>query len=825
MKIDRDAFHANLFYSYSHKDAQHRNEMEKALSLLQRKNLLKDWSDQKILPGQTISKEIKEKMDSADILVFLLSRDFIASDACMEEWEYAKQLSAEGKPIFRIPIILRDCSWEDLLSDDDIKALPYDANPVASDDEDTAWKQVYEGIKDVINQLRSTFTPKWQFIEEMEKTDFVSQDHVRLQDIFIFPTLSYYAPQTKDGPLKREIIENETELLAKDCLLVHGEEMSGKTALGRHLFLSLVKDLSTPVLHIDLEGVPKKPTEKIFSDAYYCQFNGDYSLWMQQEGKILILDNLSESPHLIKFIEFAKDFFDKIVITLPSNIFNSYFWDETRLDDFHRVKIQPLNHKQQEELIRKRLALSDRSEPIPDGFVDQIENQVNSIIISNKIVPRYPFFVLSILQTYEGFIPDDLSITSYGHCYYVLIVSSLSKMGISSEDNAINACFNFAEKLAFKIYQKTKPQTWDNSDFDEFVEEYNIKFIIQDSILNRLKREDYGIINRDGFFRSQYMYYFFLGRFLAKQTKENKGIIDQMCKQSHVSSNYLTLLFVIHHTNDNEIIDDILLRTMCTLDKIDPAKLHQDETKGFKEIVDALPENILSSHSVEKERNKEKELRDINDDLAVMEDELEEPIDENPVNDIYRILKNNEIMGQILRNKYSNLEKTKIKEVIEIVADSGLRLVKLLLMDDKWITREARYLHKKYPNYSIEEIRKFIQFLSFLWTMGNIEKIVSSINVPEIREIIKKVVLDKSTPAYDLIGYFNHLDSVEKLTNGVKQELENLLKKHDNSFLKRVLSIETQHYMNTHRSNARIEQSVCSMLGIRYSYNRLRGKT
>ena len=206
--------------------------------------------------------------------------------------------------------------------------------------------------------------------------------------------------------------------------------------------------------------------------------------------------------------------------------------------------------------------------------------------------------------------------------------------------------------------------------------------------------------------------------------------------------------------------------------------------------MNALPENILSNHSVEEERKKEKELRDINDDLIVPEDDLSEPIDENPVNDIYRILKNNEIMGQILRNKYSNLEKTKIREIIETVADSGLRLVKLLLMDDKWITREARYLHKKYPNHSIEKIRKFIQFFSFLWTMGNIEKIVSSINVPEIREIVKELVFEKSTPAYELIGYFNHLDSVEKLTNGVKQDLETLLKKYDDFFLERVLSIE-----------------------------------
>ena len=474
MKIDRTAFYANLFYSYSHKDAQYRDDMETALSQLKRENLLKDWSDLNILPGRPISKEIKEKMDEVDILVFLLSPDFINSDECMKEWEYAKQLSAEGKPIFRIPIILRDCSWEDLLSDDDIKALPNDANPVTSDDEDTAWKQVYEGIKGVINELRRTFIPKLEFIKEMEETDFAAQQHVKLQDIFVFPTLSCYPPQANEGQLRREIIKDQTELLAKKYILIHGEDMSGKTALGRQLFLSLTKTQSIPVLYIDLEEIPRKFNEKVFSNAYYRQFSGDYTLWREQESKILILDNLSSAPNLIELIEFAKEIFDKIVVTLSSDIFYSYFRDEARLADFHEMKIEPLNHQQQEELIRKRLALSDRSKPISDGLVDQIESRVNSIIISNKIVPRYPFFVLSILQTYEGFMPDDLSITSYGHCYQVLIVASLLKTGISSEDNAINSCFNFAEKLAFKIYQKIRlQQTWENSDLDEFVKEYN----------------------------------------------------------------------------------------------------------------------------------------------------------------------------------------------------------------------------------------------------------------------------------------------------------------------------------------------------------------
>lgn len=820
MKTDGSAFYASLFYSYSHKDAKYRDDMETALSGLKREKLLKDWSDLNILPGQTISKEIRKKIDESEILVFLLSPDFIASDECMKEWEYAKQLAAEGRSIFRIPIILRDCSWKDLLSNDDIKALPNDGTAIADFDDkrDTAWLQVYEGIKVVINQLRETFTPKPEFLREMEKTDFLSLEHVKLQDIFVFPTLTHYLPQAKEGILLEETVKDLADLLAHKYLLIHGEEMSGKTALGRHLFLSLANDRSTPVLHLDLKEVSRKSNETVFSEIYHRQFSGDYHLWKQQDGKTLILDNLSSTLNSVELIEFARGSFDRIVVTLSSDTFYSFFRDDTRLADFREVRVEPMNHWQQEELIRKRLAVSDRSTPVTDGVVDHIENHVNSIVISNKIVPRYPFFILSILQTYEAFMPTELSITSYGHCYHVLIVASLMKAGISRDDNDINACFNFAENLAFKIFQCTKLQTPTELDFGKFVIEYREKYLISDSILNRLKKPDYGIITSDGSFRAPYMYYFFLGRFLSKVNEENKFVIEKMCEHSYVSSNHLTLLFIIHHTNDNQIIDDILLRTMCALDSVDPATLDRYETNSFKEIVNALQGDILSSSSVEEERKKERETRDLNDDEIETEDNSKEPIGVDTVNDVYRILKNNEIMAQILRNKYGSLEKTKIKEIIETVADSGLRLVKLGLMDRDWITQEAKYLQKKYPNHSVEEIKTLIQFLSFLWTMGYVEKIVGSINEPEIKQVVNYVVLQKSTPAYDLIGYFNHLDSSRELTDPVKRELENLLKRHKDPFFKKVLSIRTQHYMNTHRSPARIEQSVCSLLDLNYSY-------
>ena len=59
--------------------------METSLAALKRDGLLQQWSDQQILPGQGIPSEIRAKMEEADIIVFIFSPDFIASEECMKE--------------------------------------------------------------------------------------------------------------------------------------------------------------------------------------------------------------------------------------------------------------------------------------------------------------------------------------------------------------------------------------------------------------------------------------------------------------------------------------------------------------------------------------------------------------------------------------------------------------------------------------------------------------------------------------------------------------------------------------------------------------------
>ena len=489
---------SRLFYSYSHKDIAFRERMQTALALLKNNKLLHDWSDHEILPGRHISPRVRQEMDKATIIAFLFSPDFIHSSECRREWDYAASLASDEKFIFRVPIIVRPCSWHDFLGVDDVKALPHDGKPVASySSDDEAWQEVYDGIKDIIIHCASTFTAKVTFLSKIDKSEFLSQDHLNLQDLFTFPHLTCHEPTGSGQSPQELLISTHQRLLANKRALVYGQENTGKTALARHLYLNLL-DESKPALLIDLTHAQGRLNESFLSHHYQEQFHGDYSMWIQQENKTLILDNMTDSPRLLELVDRVVKIFDRVIITMPSDVFYAFFKDEERLADFKQIKIEPLTHGQQEKLIRKRLALSNDSKLVSDGYVNQIEKRVNSVIISNKILPRYPFYVLSILQTYEDYMPANMSITSYGHCYYALIVANLIRSGISKADDSINACFNFAEQLAFATCLHLRQHKETTIDFRSFVTRYKERFHIKDSLINRLKLQPYGLIDASG---------------------------------------------------------------------------------------------------------------------------------------------------------------------------------------------------------------------------------------------------------------------------------------------------------------------------------------
>jgi hypothetical protein len=149
----------SIFFSYSRKDEALMRELESHLATLRRSNLISSWHDGCIIPGEEWEPQIKENLAKAKIILLLISVDFINSDYCYEV-ELTKAVERHTlKEAHVIPVILRDCDWQDLPIGDmclgDLQALPKDALPI--DDwtsRDKAFANIARGIRKTITQVQ-----------------------------------------------------------------------------------------------------------------------------------------------------------------------------------------------------------------------------------------------------------------------------------------------------------------------------------------------------------------------------------------------------------------------------------------------------------------------------------------------------------------------------------------------------------------------------------------------------------------------------------------------------------------------------------------------
>jgi internalin A len=151
-----------LFYSYSHKDEKLRNQMDTHLKILEHRRLILPWHDRQIDAGEDWKKQIDANLDSAHIILLLVSADFIASEYCYQkEMKRALERHKKGEAVV-IPIILRETHLKDAPFAD-LQALPENAKAVTSwSKRDAAWKNISEGIEKVVEEIRVDDLPKPQ---------------------------------------------------------------------------------------------------------------------------------------------------------------------------------------------------------------------------------------------------------------------------------------------------------------------------------------------------------------------------------------------------------------------------------------------------------------------------------------------------------------------------------------------------------------------------------------------------------------------------------------------------------------------------------------
>ena len=144
-----------IFISYSHKDEKIKNDFVSHLSPLKRLNLVSEWHDRKIEPGDKWEQSISTNLSTADIIVLLISIDFINSNYCYDiEMEAALERVANGSAIL-VPVIVRSCMWK-TTKFAAFQALPTDGRAITTwSDHDEAFTNVAEGIQQVAERIIS----------------------------------------------------------------------------------------------------------------------------------------------------------------------------------------------------------------------------------------------------------------------------------------------------------------------------------------------------------------------------------------------------------------------------------------------------------------------------------------------------------------------------------------------------------------------------------------------------------------------------------------------------------------------------------------------
>ncbi|MFZ5558490.1 MAG: toll/interleukin-1 receptor domain-containing protein [Pseudomonadota bacterium] len=138
---------AKIFFSYSHDDEAYRDQLEKHLAMLRHQGLIESWHDRRITAGSQLDAAIDAQLESADIVLLLVSSSFLASDYCYSiEMKRAMQRHASGDAVV-VPVIVRPCDWH-AAPFGGLLAAPKDGKAI------TQWPNFDEAYADVARQIR-----------------------------------------------------------------------------------------------------------------------------------------------------------------------------------------------------------------------------------------------------------------------------------------------------------------------------------------------------------------------------------------------------------------------------------------------------------------------------------------------------------------------------------------------------------------------------------------------------------------------------------------------------------------------------------------------
>jgi hypothetical protein len=295
-----------IFFSYSHKDEQFRDECEKHLSMLKREGLIKPWHDRMITAGEEWKGQIDDNLNTANIVLLLVTANFLASDYCYDiEMTRAMERHERGEA-YVVPIILTPVEGWNNSPFGKLQVLPKDAKPVTKwDNQDEAFVNVAQGIRKAIKLI-----PQKRKKSEQELTDSIYSNPKLVMPNKKIEIFISYSTSTDDTKLLDEIVSYLNSSLDGITIWHEGKILGGQSAkveIGNnlnsaHIILLLIspnyqRDYNTKI-EINLVRETQKDTTAIIIPVLLTKVHG----WERLIFGNSKLEELNPLPTNRKFI-------------------------------------------------------------------------------------------------------------------------------------------------------------------------------------------------------------------------------------------------------------------------------------------------------------------------------------------------------------------------------------------------------------------------------------------------------------------------------------------------------------------------------------------
>lgn len=734
-----------------------------------------------------------------------------------------------------IPVIVRpEASWKDFAFGK-ITALPTDAKPVTKwANVDEAWECVASGVRKVIESMTlpqhvghvDKIIPHMNYVEELDAVEGpLVHPRVRkvlLQDIFVYPDLEMI-----DSSATGKLIRSSEKLLEdRGVTVIIGERQSGKSTLLKRLAVDQLRS-NEKALYVDLRGQNLENLLEIVRRAAATKLALALTFSAEPPQLSLIaLDNFD----LGKNVDAAFDRLNK-VLNLSKRIYISVSNETVFSPDFKSQNLRDVTSymlgrfsvNKRRQIIEKWVSLgSTNPTPMRDAEVERREEEMNAILRRN-VVPSLPALVLLVLQGLESSQTGKSELTSYGHCYNLMIVSALRQAGVKSTD--LDAYVNILTELSYAMHV-LGVRALPTHEVDVLLDAYKKVYLapprheivatLLDSCLMQRSNGDLLV--------ARYVSGYFAGKHIADNLGSNETILARLnflANNAHNDDCALVLLFVCHHTKTPAVLETILLNLMVSLDTHKPSLLAPSDFADLARALSELPKTVLKIESVSLSRMKAGDAHESANFAATEVDDMSAMLDAaDDVARLLRAIKALEISGQLVRNRSGSLPIPVLTEFIREAVSCAQRVAGFIIEQTNVVANavpelliDIRAENSAVSSNDLErDLRAFLVFNSHFALHGLFRLVSQNLSNEVLSPLVLSIIADR-TDAFSLLLQA-HL-SLKAADPSVIADLRILLPKFDkNPFAMGLLRRAVADRLQLFNIDIRDKQRIAEMFNI-----------